>query len=281
VKWIPAGFRKKLIRALAWLAVGYVAVVLVLLALEDRLVFRGSSPVERWREPSGDCEFQDEYLRTARGQTIHARWFPCPGARGAALFCHAQNANLSICWPSKEVEEWHREMGLSVLLFDYPGYGRSEGPPSERGCSEAADSAYDWLVEDQKIAPAEILLVGRSMGTGVAVDLAARRPHRALVLISPYTSIPDVAQARYPFLPARLLMRNRFDSQGRIGRTDRPVLIVHGTEDRIVPFRLGKQLFEAAHEPRRMIVVPGAGHDDAILADFFPELRRFLDESAP
>jgi pimeloyl-ACP methyl ester carboxylesterase len=281
VKWIPSRIWKKLVRTLVVLLTVYVAVVLVLLALEDRLVFRPSQPGDRWRESAGDCAFQDEYLQTAGGQTIHARWFPCPGAHGAALFCHDRSANLSICWPAREVERWHRETGLSVLLFDYPGYGRSSGAPSERGCSEAADTAYNWLTEEQKIAPGEVLLVGRSLGTAVAVDLASRRPHRALVLIGSFTSIPDVAQTRFPFLPARLLMRNRFDSAGRIGRSTRPVLIVHGTKDVIVPFCLGQQLFEAAHQPRRLIVVPGAGHDDSVLAGFFPELRRFLDEYAP
>lgn len=286
--WIPSlprrtggWLRKNLVRLVVALLAVYTVVVLVLLALEDRFVFRPSSPADRWRGPAADCAFQDEYLRTAGGETIHARWFPCPGGRGAALFCHSQNGNLSICWPAESVKQWHRETGLSLLLFDYPGYGRSTGTPSEQGCYEAAEAAYNRLINEHKIAPADVLLVGRSLGTAVAVDLASRRPHRALILISPFTSIPDVAQTRYPFLPARLLMRNRFDSLSKIGRCSRPVLAVHGTEDGKVPFCLGKQLVEAAPGPRRLLIVPGAGHGDAVLATFFPTLRRFLDECQP
>jgi uncharacterized protein len=273
--------RTKLVRALAALPAVYLLVVVVLLTLEDRFVFRPSTPADRWKEPPVSCTFQDECLRTAGGKTIHARWFPCPGGRGAALFCHSQNANLSICWPAESVRQWQHETGLSILLFDYPGYGRSDGRPSEQGCYDAASAAYQWLVEQQKISPTDILVVGRSLGTAVAVHLAGRLPHRALILISPFTSIPDVAQTRYPFLPARLFMRNRFDSLGRIGRCTRPVLIVHGTKDGMVPCCLGERLFEAANEPRRLHILSGAGHGDAVLAEFFPALRRFLAESAP
>lgn len=273
--------RDKLVRALIVLGAVYVSVILVLLALEDRFVFRPSTLEDRWREPASDCTFQEEYLRTAGGTPIHARWFPCPGGRGAVLFCHAQNANLSICWPAASVKQWHRETGRGVLLFDYPGYGRSGGTPSEQGCYEAADAAYNLLIEGHKIAPADVLLVGRSLGTAVAVDLASRRPHRALVLISPFTSLPDVPQTLYPILPARLLMRNHFDSLSKIGRCTRGVLVVHGTEDGRVPFCLGKRLLEAAPEPRRLLIGAGAGHGDAVLAEFFPALRRFLAECEP
>ncbi len=209
----------------------YLMVVLVLLALEDGFVFRPSSPAERWREADIGCTFQEVCLSTPGGDSIYARWFPCPGSRGAVLVCHSQNANLSICWPAGSMAEWRRQIGMSVLVFDYPGYSKSSGKPSETGCHAAADAAYRWLTREQGIAAADVLVVGRSLGTAVAVNLASRRPHRALVLVSPFTSIPDVAQTRYPILPARLLMRNRFDSLSKIGECRRPVLILHGTED--------------------------------------------------
>ncbi|MBI3408442.1 MAG: alpha/beta hydrolase [Planctomycetes bacterium] len=269
-----AAVRKGLVRGVFLLLVVYATTVIVLLALEDRFVFRPFTSAERWQAPSSDCDFQDEFI-TMEGATIHVRWFPCPGSNGVALFCHSQNANLSICRPAASVKKWHQETGLSVLFFDYPGYGRSSGTPSETSCYQAAETAYNWLVDKQEIAPAEIVVVGRSLGTAVAVELASRRPHRAIVLVSPFTSIPDVAQTRFPFLPA-WLMRNRFDSLSRVGHCTGPTLIVHGTKDAKTPYCLAKQLFDAAPEPRKFLTVCGAGHGDAVLCNFFPELRRCL-----
>src|SRR5262249_37687114 len=111
----------------------------------------------------------------------------------------------------------------------------------------------------------------------VAVDLASRRPHRALVLLSPFTSLPDVAHSVCPFLPTSL-MRNRFDSLAKIRRCGQPLLIVHGTDDHVVPFALGEELFAAANEPKRFVTVVGAGHGENVVAGFFPALRNFLKE---
>jgi hypothetical protein len=181
---------------------------------------------------------------------------------------------------SDAVADWQREIGVSVFIFDYPGYGRSEGSPSEAGCYAAADAAYEWLTESQHVSPGHVLLVGRSLGTAVAVDLAARKPHRALVLVSPVSSFPDAAQSHYPFLPARWLVHNRFDSLAKIGQCPGPVLIVHGTRDRTAPFAQGKRLFAAANEPKRFVARDGADHGDSVTTDFLPTLRRYLLETA-
>ncbi len=272
-RWLtPAGG----LRLLRILALGYTALVLTLLVLEDRLIFNPKKAAERWVEPPSSCQFTDLELTTDDGTRIHARWFPCPEAHGAVLLCHSRAANLSLALMAHEVAEWQRETGLSLLIFDYPGYGRSEGLTSESGCYAAADAAYEWLTSVQEVAPRKVILLGRSLGTAVAVELASRRPHRALVLISPFTSMPDEAQALYPFLPAHLLMRNRFDSLARIRQCSRPVLFIHGTRDRMVPFALGKRLFDAANAPKRFFAVEGASHAGSVLEGFFPNLRSFL-----
>jgi pimeloyl-ACP methyl ester carboxylesterase len=268
--------RKLLVRLALCVVVTYISVILILLALEDSLVFHPYSPSRSWLEPPADCEAQDVYLRTAAGIQIHARWYPCPGARRAVLFCHSRAGNLSLAVLPEAVRHWHEVIGASVLVFDYPGYGFSDGSPSEVGCYAAADVAYDWLVQVKRVAPERLLLLGRSLGTAVAVQLASRRPHQALILISPFTSLPDVAHFLCPMLPTRTLMRNRFDSLARIRNCPGPLLVFHGTRDRTVPFALGKRLFAAAREPKRFVQVEGAGHDDGVTADFFEELRHFL-----
>ena len=117
--------------------------------------------------------------------------------------------------------------------------------------------------------------MGNSLGTGVVVDLASRRPYGALVLISPYTSVPDVAQGKYPWLPARIVMRNRFDSLAKIGLCTSPVFIAHGTHDAVVPYAHGEKLFEAVRAPKYFCRLEGIEHDPAA-ATYVPFLRRFL-----
>ena len=118
------------------------------------------------------------------------------------------------------------------------------------------------------------------LGAAVAVDLASRRPHRALILVSPFSSFPDVAQSHYPFLPARWLVHNRFDSLGKIGNCTAPLLIVHGTRDSTAPFAQAEKLFAAAGNPKRLVPVEGADHSDSVMAGFFPIVRQFLLDTA-
>jgi len=251
----------------------YVATVLVLLALENRLVFH---PAARWQEPPAGYAVRDIELTAADGTTIDARWFPCPLAQTAVLICHSRSGNLSLELSAAELVGWHRDIGSSVLIFDYPGYGHSGGRPSEGGFYEAAQAAYDWLVQVQGLAAPQILLYGRSLGSAVAVELASHNGYRALILVSPPTSLPDVAQREVPFVPTRWLMRNRFDSLSRIGRCRPPVFIIHGTCDRLVPFAQGEKLFAAASAPKQFLAVEGAHHGNCLTPAFFPALRRFL-----
>lgn len=253
--------------------ISYAAVVALLLFFEDRLLFHPVTSTHHWIEHTH--AFQDVDLSTASGTSIHARWFPSTGADGAALICHSRAGNLSLELRPNEIAAWHQN-GFSVFIFDYPGYGRSGGTPSEVGCYAAAEAAYDWLTRDQRVQPCRVLIYGRSLGTAVAVDLASRRDHRGLVLVSPFPSIPEVVEARFPLLPARFLMRNRFASDTKIDRCSRPVIVVHGTRDSEVPFHLGKRLYDRATALRRFVTVPDAHHGDCVRPDLFAEIRLFV-----
>jgi fermentation-respiration switch protein FrsA (DUF1100 family) len=171
-------------------------------------------------------------------------------------------------------------LGLSLLVFDYPGYGRSGGSPSEAGCYAAADAAYAWLMETGRVPAEEIVLYGESLGGGVAVDVASRRPHRALVLVKTFTTLPDVGQGQFPWLPVRWVMRNRFDSLAKIGRCRRPVFVAHGTDDGLVPYALGRRLYDAANEPKAFVAVDGATHGTRLEDTFLGDLKQFLDRHA-
>ncbi len=271
-------WRRRVRRAAIALACGYAACVAVLLGLEDRLVYMATPSTTSRRVPP-DLGAEDVDLVSADGTRLHAWWCPRDGARGAVLFCHGQKGNLT--HRAGFVPLLQRELGLSVLLFDYPGFGRSEGRPTEAGCCAAADAAYDWLVREKNISTKEIVIIGKSLGGGVATDLAARRPNRALVLCMTFTSLPDAARHLIPVVPAGWLMRNRFDNLDKIARCKGAVFITHGTADWKVPPSHSERLFAAAPEPKRYFPMEGVGHGRPCFTDeCLAELRDFLRSAA-
>jgi fermentation-respiration switch protein FrsA (DUF1100 family) len=163
-------------------------------------------------------------------------------------------------------------------MFDYRGYGRSAGSPSEAGVLADARAARDWLAKRAQIEPQQVVLMGESLGGAVAVDLAAADGARALILENSFNSLPDVAAYHFPWLPVRWLMRTRFDSASKIGRYHGPLLQSHGQPDHVVPYAFGVKLFEAANEPKRFITYPGFDHNDGRPPAYFDELRKELEK---
>jgi fermentation-respiration switch protein FrsA (DUF1100 family) len=170
-----------------------------------------------------------------------------------------------------------RRLGFSVLVFDYRGYGKSEGSPNEKGVLLDARAARAWLAKRTGVAEREIVLWGESLGGGVAVDLAARDGARGLILESTFTSLPDVAAVHFRFLPVRLLMRSRLDSLNLIGQYKGPLLLSHGTADEIIPYALGQQLFAAANEPKESVSFPGGFHNGPPHPEEQPEFQAALE----
>ena len=270
----PRSWPRRLLRFLALAACVYLGVILVLAIFENWLVYFPTS-AQDWIPPPS-AEIKDIELTSADGTRIHAWWWPVAGSNGAIVYCHGNAGNLSSRGPTlKKIRD---ALGESVLIFDYPGYGKSGGKPSEKGCYQAADAAYDWLLK-QNIDPEKVVIYGGSLGGGVAVDLASRKKHRALVLTKSFTSLPDVGQHLHPWLPVRWLMRNRFDNLGKIGGITSPVFIAHGTADSLVPFEQGQRLFAAANEPKQFMQVNGGDHNDPLPAEFFQNLQAFLRNS--
>ncbi|HEV3146278.1 MAG TPA: alpha/beta hydrolase [Gemmataceae bacterium] len=218
-------------------------------------------------------------LQTADGTKIHAWWCPRDGAQGALLYCHGNGGNLSSRAP------WYRDLqeglNVSVLAIDYPGYGKSEGRPSEQGCYAAAEAAFNWLVNDAKVPAEQIILFGESLGGGVVTELAAHHRCRALVLYCSFLSVPEVGQHHYRFLPVRRFMRNRFDNLSKIGELSAPVFIAHGDADGMIPPSQAQRLFEAANEPKALYWEPGGHHVMDPSPAFLAALRTFLEQKTP
>lgn len=262
-------------RWFARIALVYCGILVVLMLLENKLVYRPCLASEDWQE-TPSSEIEDITLTSADGTSIHAWYCPAPESDGAVLYLHGNAGNLS--HRGHSIVKVRDVLNQSVLIIDYPGYGKSGGSPSESGCYAAADAAYQWLTEEKKIEPRKILLFGASLGGGVAVDLGSRKEHRALILVKTFTSAPDVGASFYPWLPVRWVMRNRFDSLGKIKKVQAPVFIAHGPPDQVVPFALGKRLFDAANEPKQFLVLEGQDHNAPLHRDFFEALVPFLKE---
>jgi len=169
------------------------------------------------------------------------------------------------------------EYGFSTLLVDYRGYGGNPGLPSETGLARDARAALAYARSRPDVNPARIVYYGESLGTAVAIALAAEYAPAALVLRSPFTSMVEMGRRHYPFLPVQWLLRDRYPSVDRIGSINSPVLVIAGDADRVVPFDESVALYEAAREPKRFLAVEGAGHNDEALA-FGPQVIRAIVE---
>lgn len=250
--------------------------LLGLMWFENRLVFIPDRAETSWADPP-TADTEDVWLALADGTRINAWHLPHPDpAAGAALISHGNGGNLSHRGGLMAALRDH--LGRAVVCYDYPGYGRSDGRPTEAGCYVAGDAAYRWLVDAKKIPPNKVVLFGESLGGGVAVDQAARLDCEALVLVYPFTSLPAAAKYHKPYLPCYSLMANRFDNLAKIGQCRKPVFVAHGTADSIVPFRQGEELFAAANEPKRFLKLDGMGHEMPMMDWIFDEFRRFVDD---
>jgi fermentation-respiration switch protein FrsA (DUF1100 family) len=200
------------------------------------------------------------------------------GTAPAVLVCNGNGGNRAL---RASLAAALRRLGLSVLLFDYRGYGGNPGEPSEGGLAADARGALDYLVGRPEVDPGRVIYFGESLGAAVALRLATERPPAALVLRSPFASLAEVGQLHYPLVPVSLLLRDRFDSAAAARRLTAPVLVVAGGRDRIVPAAHSRRLFAAAPEPKRLVVLPGVDHNDPELnagPRLMAELRAFLGE---
>ncbi len=270
-RWVPgwAWWRWLVLPASAFLAV-----VLMMMFLEESLIFFPSPyPEGDWQPVGIVCE--DAWFESADGTRLHGWYVSHDHPRATILFCHGNAGNLS--HRAELLRILHHRVGASVLIFDYRGYGRSQGKPNERGVLADARAARRWLAEREGIAETDIVLMGRSLGGAVAVDLAAAHGARALVLESTFSALPDVAAHHYPWLPVRWVMRTRLNARAKIAEYRGPLLMSHGEADTIIPLDLGRRLFEAANPPKQWLTFPGRDHNDPQPPDYYDALIEFLD----
>ena len=237
---------KRLARAALAVALALVAVVLLTMWWQTSLIFPAPP---RAREPA----YPENLVKTPEATFLYFE-----GKRVVVWF-HGNGEDLADAVPMVSLL---RTLGVGVLAVEYPGYGVAGGTPSEQGAYAAAESALSWLRTERGVDDARVVLLGQSLGSGVATEMARRGHGARLVLISPFTSVAGMARRLFPFFPARFV-RHRFDTLSKAASIPVPVLILHGTEDEVVPFSMGERL-AGAFPQARLVQIPGGQHNDLL-----------------
>ncbi len=213
-----------------------------------------------WDPSPYGVQAEDVWFSRGDGPELHGWWIPCKRARGTILYCHGNSGNIT---NRIGVYRYMQRLKVNVLAFDYRGYGRSEGKPSEDGLYEDARTAHDYLTDTIDEDARRIVAFGHSLGGAVAIDLACQRPLAGLIAQSTFTSAREMARVRFPTVPMHWVASNHFRSLEKITTLEGlPKLVIHGTGDETIPYELGERLFDAAAGPKEWYSVPRAGHND-------------------
>lgn len=218
-------------------------------------------------------EFEEVSLHTSDGITLHGWYLPASGSERVLLFFHGNVGNISHRGDSLAI---FRRLGFNILIFDYRGYGQSEGQPTENGLHADALAAWRFLREKKGFNAEQIVLFGRSLGGAVATRLAQEVKPATLILESTFSSVKDVAREVFPLLSKLMVMRFDFNTEKRIKRINCPLLVLHSPEDEIIPFSLGEKIFRAAGEPKVMLRMRG-DHNSGFL-QYQPEYERGISK---
>ena len=251
----------------------YAGLCLSLYVFQERIAFVPSKSVVTTPQAVG-LVYEDVYL-SAGDERIHAWYVPAKSARLSVLFCHGNAGNIS---HRLETLSLLNSLGVNTLIFDYAGYGLSDGKPSEAQTYRDVEAAWRFLIEDKSVDPGAIVLFGRSLGGAVATWIAAKEEPGALILESTFVSIIAMGKKMYPIFPVRLLARVRYDSAALIEKIKSPKLFIHSRDDETIPFDHGAALYSKAQEPKIFVEIRGS-HNAGFLdsgRDYIVPLQSFF-----
>ena len=260
------------------IAAGYLFIVLILYFAQGYLLYKPTREIEFTPSDSG-LSYKEIFIKTKDGIEICAWYVPATESKGTILFCHGNGGNISHRIDTIKI---FNSLGLNVLIFDYRGYGKSKGAPSERGTYLDAEAAWDYLKDNLKTPSDKIIIFGRSLGGAVAVELALRRPSsRALIIESSFTSTTDMGKKMFPYLPIGIIARYRYSTLDKIDKIKMPKLVIHSPDDEIIPYSYGEEIFKKASEPKGFLRIRG-GHNDGfwVSGSLYTEgIRGFIEEN--
>jgi uncharacterized protein len=251
------GVMANTILTMAILAAGmYGILCLILFFMQAKLLFYPHIPSRELTAKPSDIglDYESVTITTSDNIRIHGWFVAARPEKATLLFFHGNAGNISHRLDSIKI---FHELGFSIFIIDYRGYGQSEGTISEQGTYLDAEAAWNYLTQTRNIPEQQIIILGRSLGGAIAAKVAAKYNPGVLILESVFTSVPDLAARLYPVFPARLLSRFRYDARKMVESVACPVLIVHSPDDEVVPFENGQQLFESAPSPKEMLRIQG------------------------
>ncbi len=257
---------KMLVSIAAVLFIAYVGLGLTLYFMQPTFLYGPVREVSHTPSELG-LDFEDVVFKSADGLELSGWYIPAekpehgarePGHEMTVLFCHGNGGNM--CHRLDSINIFHN-LGLNCFIFDYRGYGNSEGKPSEQGTYHDVMAAYKWLTEEKKIPAADIIIFGRSLGGSIAAQLASKVEASALIIESTFTSYADVGRKFYPYMPVRWFARFSYSTIDYIKEVNCPVMIIHSRGDEIMPFEFGLKLYEAANEPKEFVEISGSHND--------------------
>lgn len=253
----------RILEILFWSVIAFIAGYIILLVLlylvQSKMMYYPSRDVGATPRNIG-LEFENIFFRLDSGEKLHGWYVPNDTSGFTILFFHGNAGNIS---GRLDTIKLLYELGLNVCIIDYPGYGRSEGTPSEESTYKSGIEAYRYLVNQRDISPHKIILMGRSLGGPIAANIAASEPVAGLILESTFTTAAELATELYPVLPVRRIIQFRYPTIDFLQKVGKPVLITHSIDDDLIPFHHGEKLFKSAQEPKsffRMTGRHGTGH---------------------
>ncbi len=258
---MPGTVIRILLLATVTLATGYLLLLAYVYAKQGSMLYFPEKNIGATPGSIG-LDYQELTLRTKDGVDISAWYVPVEHSKGFVLFCHGNAGNISHRLDSIQI---FHNLGLGVLIFDYRGYGKSQGSPDEEGTYRDAESGWDYLVDVLHVEPERIVIFGRSLGSAVAAEIALRKQTGILIMESGFTSVPDLGKKFFPHLPVRLISRYHYESINKVGKIKLPKLFIHSPDDEIVPYEYGVRLFEMASEPKYFLKIAG-GHNEGFMS---------------
>ena len=247
--------------------------------IEDRFIFHPDHVTGR--DPSHiGLRFEEVFFTTQDDLRLHGWFIPHQEARATLVWFHGNAGNISD--RMLNIKLIHDRIGINLFIFDYRGYGRSEGTVSEKGTYLDGEAAIQYLLGRDDAAARRLILFGRSLGAAVAAEMAIRFDSLGVILESPFVSIQEMARAIFPSLPIAWLLRTRYDTMEKVRLIKTPLLVLHGDRDATVPFAQGKKVFEVAPGPKRFHRIVGASHNDTFVVggeEYYKVLREFIESA--
>lgn len=259
----------------ASIAIGYLVILLLMYLLQSKMIYHPYKDIVATPSSVG-LPFEDIQFETEDGLSLHGWYVPADSAAPTVLYFHGNAGNIS---GRMETLNLLHDLGLNVFMFDYRGYGKSQGTPTEAGTYRDATAAWNYLTEDRNIAANQIVIMGRSLGGSVAAWLAARKNPVVAVIESTFTSAADLGGDLYPWLPVRWMLKYDYNTLKHIQKIDKPLFMAHSRDDRVVPYHHGEQLFKVVQDPKRFVELRGshAGGFMETGKKYKEGLRQFLE----